>query len=160
MPDILVIQEKGQYVITVNDQVVGIVEKDTPEVVTIGIQGPAGPAGDGTVKYIAGENLSGHRLVYANNDKLYYADSSNLIHANRILGITTGAASINQAATIVTYGELTEPTWNWDIIKPIYAGISGNLTQTTSSTGFIQIVATAITATKIFINIKPAIIII
>jgi hypothetical protein len=163
MQEILVISEKESHILTVDDIVVAVIEDKNPQVVTVGIQGPsgpAGPAGSSMVLHTAGENLGGHKLVILNNsEKALYASGSNVVHANKIIGITTGAASVNTQAEIQTYGELSEPSWSWDASKPLFAGLNGALTQAPPSSGFVQQVASVISSTKIFINIQPAIVI-
>jgi len=163
MQDILVISEKENIILTVDDEIVAVVENENPLVVAVGIQGPsgpAGPAGSSIVSYTAGENLGGHKLVILNSmEKALYASGNNISHVNKIIGVTTGAAAVNTQAEIQTYGQLYEPSWNWDVSKPLFAGINGVLTQSLPASGFIQQVATVISPVKIFINIQPAIII-
>ncbi len=112
------------------------------------------------VQKTAGVALGGHRAVVLDaTAKVIYADQSNLDHANKVLGITTGAAALNALAIIKTYGELTEPTWNWTLNQPVFLGANGLLTQTVPTSGFILIVGFPIEATKLFIEIKQPIII-
>jgi hypothetical protein len=160
--DILVVSEKENLIITINNDIVITAEREVPAAITIGIPGPAGPAGSAgssMVNYTAGDNLGGHKAVILNSsEKVFYADSSNLIHLNKIIGITTRAAVVNTSVEIQTFGELVEPSWNWDTSKPLFIGTNGLLTQVVPQTGFIQQAATIISPTKIFINIQPAII--
>lgn len=163
MQEVFVIKDKENFLITINNEIVIAAVKEVPEVITIGIEGPAGPAGpagSSIVKYTAGENLGGHKLVVIDNsEKAYYADTMNTSHLNKVVGITINAAMRNTAADIQTYGILSEPSWNWDILKPVFAGFNGTLTQLVPSVGFIQQVATVISPTKIFINIRAPIVV-
>ena len=119
----------------------------------VGPQGPAGTNANTTITAVAGEDLSGHRAVVLVSNIAYYADSTDVSHALKVSGITTGAALTSATATIQVNGELTEPSWSWSD-GPIFIGINGQLTQTVPSSGFILEVAKAITSTKILINIK------
>ena len=56
-------------------------------------------------------------LVYASNDDIKFAF--------RTLGMTTHAADTGNEINIRSFGEFEEPTWNWDISKPIYLGKNG-----------------------------------
>jgi hypothetical protein len=142
--------------------VFGIVER---QVIFGGEQGPSGPVGPPgptggiALQYQAGEALGGHRMVVLDDTgKAVYADNTVLSHANKVLGMTTGAASMGGIATIQTGGEMTEPSWSWVLDTPIWLSSSGMLTQVAPVTGFSLIVAFPITATKIFINLREPII--
>jgi hypothetical protein len=101
------------------------------------------------------ETLSGHKVVFATAAGVAPASSADSTHINRAIGITTGASTINQTATVRREGELTESAWAW-ALGPIYLGIDGTLVQPAPSTGFVQEVAIALTPTKILINIRPS----
>lgn len=76
---------------------------------------------------VASESLGGHRAVTIDG---YYADATNIAHAYKVMGITTGAVTIGATATIKTFGEITESGWNWTIGEPVFLSTNGNLTQT------------------------------
>jgi hypothetical protein len=124
----------------------------------IGIQGPAGPPSQGAVELmtkVAGESLGGHRVAIIDSDnKVYYADRTNLDHMYKVVGITRGAANVGDNVEIQTYGLMTEQSWNWTAGKPIFLGTNGLLTQTSPMSGFCLIIAKALTSTDIFISIK------
>ena len=122
----------------------------------VGPQGPPGEAGDLIVTdHLAGEALGGHRGVIVGNDnRLYYADQSNLTHFNRVLGITTGAAVQNDPASVRVGGIMTEPSWTWDLDKFIYLGVNGLLTQTPPGTGFLLEMGWPINPTSMMVDIK------
>jgi hypothetical protein len=128
----------------------------------IGIQGPAGASGQGTTELltrVAGENLGGHRVVIVDSDnKVYYADRTNLAHMYKVVGITRGAANVGDSVEIQTYGLMTELSWNWIAGQPIFLGTNGLLTQVPPSYGFCLIIAKALTSTDIFISVKNPII--
>lgn len=98
--------------------------------------------------------LSALRLVAVDDsEQLIYATSDNPEHAFRILGMTTVAVGQGQTATVLIDGEFSDPTWNWSLGVPIFAGPDGMLTQTAPIDGFLLQVATPISPTKI--NFEP-----
>ncbi len=123
---------------------------------SVGPQGPPGAPGDLIVTdHLAGEALGGQRGVIVGNDnKVYYADQSNPIHFNRILGITTGAVAQDDPASVRVGGVMTEPSWNWSLDRFIYLGRHGLLTQVIPATGFLIAVGWPITPTKVMVEIK------
>jgi hypothetical protein len=107
---------------------------------------------------IAGVDLGGHRVVVLNDiGKAIYADKDTTEHINKVWGITTGAAAVDEVIKVQTHGRLDEPSWSWTLNNFIFLGNNGLLTQTTPTTGFRCPVAFPLTSTSIFINIKESI---
>lgn len=114
----------------------------------------------GIIKYPAGEDLGGHRVVYINEQKkVMHASNFELQQAFKILGITTGACRVNETAIIQTNGLMEEASWFWDVNRPIYFSSNGSLTQNIPANGFILQLAFPLESTKIFIEKKTPIII-
>lgn len=165
MSEILVIETIEAGAITATEtQVVGI-EQTEFHVIALGgqgppgIQGPVGPFGGSALSYPAGEAIGGHRMVALNDSQqAMYADNTNLLHANKVLGMTTGAAAMGDMVSILTSGEMVEPSWAWALNKPIYIGSNGLLTQTPPVTGFSQIVGFPIAANKVFVSLREPLI--
>lgn len=145
------------------DTVTRIVGPTVVEVSVPGIQGPPGPQGPQgpasaqTLNLPAAHALSGHRAVVATTMGAAYADPTNPAHQDAVVGITTGAALVGETATIQAVGEMTEPSWSWTPGLPIFVGAGGTLTHTPPSSGWVQSIATALTAQRIFVVGKPAI---
>jgi hypothetical protein len=53
---------------------------------------------------------------------------------------------------------MTEAGWAWTIGSPVYLSANGTLSHTAPSSGFALVIGFALTATKIFIDIKQPII--
>lgn len=126
-----------------------------------GLQGPKGDKGDAAAdpEYVASTALGGHRVVVLNaSEQLEYADNTNLTHADKVLGLTTGAVGSGSTVAIRYLGEMVEPSWSWTLNSPIFLGTNGLLTQTrpTAPGSFVLQVAFPISATKVFIDIKQA----
>ena len=111
------------------------------------------------IVYKAGEYLSGHRAIKIENNKAYYASNEIFSDKYKVIGISKGASIINEDCIITTYGEMSEPSWNWIEGLPIYLSSNGLLTQTVPVSNYILQIATVISSTKIFINIKIPLII-
>ncbi len=128
-----------------------------PLKVEVGVQGPPGPPGPeggSGLTHTAGVSLGGHRAVVLNAaEEAIYADNTTLTHADKVLGITTGAVTAGQAASIRTTGEITEPSWAWALDQAIFLGVDGMLTQTPPSSGFLLVMGFPISATKMFLAI-------
>jgi hypothetical protein len=109
-------------------------------------------------RLVASSPLGGHRVVILlSSDKIAYADATNISHANRVVGITTGAVSTNEEVYVQWGSEIEEPSWNWTPGDSIYVGANGVLTASTAGLSFVQRVGHAITPTKIFLKISEAI---
>jgi hypothetical protein len=119
--------------------------------------GPMGPSGVTNASYLSSSNLSGHRLVTIDNSgSIIYASNDNNLHANRVIGMTTGASSSGAMSTVQANGELLEPSWNWDTSLPVYLGLNGLLTQTPPvypSALFSLIVGFPVSTTTLYIQI-------
>ena len=122
--------ESPSVVSTENTSVVATEETST-SVVAAGQQGPEGPPGqsDTLASFIAGQNLSGHRMVVLENHQAVYASNDDLSHAQRVVGLTTGAALTGDMVTVMRSRELQEPSWSWVVGEAIYLGSGGALLQ-------------------------------
>jgi hypothetical protein len=130
----------------------------------IGPQGPIGPPGEtvessSIINCNTTEILSGQRFVVLDNNNAIYADSTITDHAHRVIGITMGAGNAG-TVRVQTRGIFEEVLWSWELEKPIFLSINGQLTQIAPTTGFILCVGFPITPTKIFIEIQQPLILI
>jgi hypothetical protein len=124
-----------------------------------GVPGADGLSGGANLTGTAGANISGHVVVrYDNNGLIQVADATILSHANKIVGITTGAVTTGNEATIQNGDLMVHVGWSWTPDEPVFLGASGALTQSTSGLLFTQVVGIANSATSITINIQPAIV--
>jgi len=95
-------------------------------------------------------NVSGHRLISNRGD--YFDKDSDTI--DRLLGLSVNAALIGESITVKYLGLITEPSWNWDISKAIYAGINGILTQDIPTGGISLQVAIPVDSTSLIYEKK------
>jgi hypothetical protein len=160
----VVVESPAIDVVTIDDEDHIVDQVRDIQIVTVGEQGPPGATGaDGSdgnsnITKTAGVSLGGHRAVVLNSSgEAIYADSSILTHRDKVLGVTTGAASATADATIRTYGELVEPSWTWTLDEPVFLGLTGLLTQTVPTSGFVQRIGFPLTATSLFIDVDDAV---
>ena len=127
-----------------------------------GLKGDKGDKGDpgiSNITYPAAQALGGHRVVILNDGlEADYADATDLTHINRILGLTLGAVIQGDAVTILTGGDVIEPSWSWTLGLPVYLGSNGLLTQTRPIIGFNLIVGFPLSATEMFFQKREPII--
>ena len=125
-----------------------------------GPTGPIGPAGGTTIiTRTTVAPIGGHRVVIQEADgTVSYADHTDPAHADMALGLTIEAAGAGDEIQILVGGETIEPSWAWDVTRPIYLGATGLLTQTPPTTGFLQQVAIPLAADRIYWQPQPAVI--
>ena len=111
-----------------------------------------------TKNMTAGESLSALRAVTVGSDgRVIYADVMDVATRN-VIGVTETAAAEDATVRIRHQHHLTDSSWSWTPGQPVYVGAGGVLTQTPPSATYIVHVGVAISATSIFIDIQPPII--
>jgi len=103
---------------------------------------------------IAAKAIGGNRAVLANGD---YADNTNLLTANLMVGITKNAAVLGESLEIISCGEL-DGFSGLMINFPLFLSINGTITQIAPTTGYIQKIGVALSNTKALIQLSTAII--
>ena len=153
--EILVVESPARAAVVVDNRVAGVMAAGTQG--PAGAQGPIGPAGGAALTVTAGAALSGHRVVYLDAaEKAQYASNQTASHALIALGLTLGAAALDDPVDVQRSGEVTEPSWSWTLEQPVYLGATGLLTQTapTSPALFQRIVGFPTAATKLFLALR------
>jgi len=155
----------GTHTVVVGSSRVAIIETRTTEqmvvgrqeitVVTAGVQGPEGysqPAGEASVEYISNEALNMYSPVIAANGRVSKADQSDVSHLGQVLGVAVTSAVLGGTVRILQLGRVVNPTWSW-VPGPIYLGV-GTLTQAPATSGILQVLAVAVSATEILVAVK------
>jgi hypothetical protein len=93
-------------------------------------------------------NIASFRVI---SNQLQYADC-NTMTKDVVMGISLNSANIGEQLIVQFNGVVTNPSWNWDITKPIYLSTMGNLTQTIIA-GKVQRIAVPLSSTSLYINI-------
>jgi hypothetical protein len=134
---------------------------DCPTKTVVLSEGARGPRGLSDLFFLtreAAEELGGHRAVISNVDgTISYADSSNLDHLGKVLGIIVRSVLAGERVEVIRGGLLEFEGWSWNINLPVYLAENGLLTQNPSSEGFSQIVGFAESPTGLFVNLREPI---
>lgn len=122
--------------------------------VVVRFPGPPGLDAGTRLTRIAAVTLSGQRLVTSRDDgTVEYADYATVGHLHRQFWLTLNAAVAGDPVDLLAFGDVDEPTWSWAPGELVYLGSNGVLTQTPPTDPpalFIAVVATALTATSLF----------
>lgn len=128
-------------------------------VVTAGVQGPAGrpgETGDSVLRKPAARDMSGHRaVIFDGAGAADYASAGSPAHVGRVVGISLGAALQGAPIDVRTSGEITEPSWSWDVSKPVCLGLDGHLTQAPDATAdavFTQVIGMPTSTTSLLVS--------
>lgn len=123
-----------------------------------GIQGVPGPAGGATTVTVGATALSGHSVVAADAaGMLIKADCTNPAHQGAVLGLLANAYSPGDQAVVQNAFTLEHSGWTW-APGPVFVGAAGQLTQSLPGGAvFSQVVAHALSATLVLVDIQPPI---
>lgn len=102
--------------------------------------------------------LSAHRVMRVIGDTdCAYADPANLADAEFVEGVSANAVSAaGQTVTIVTGGEMVEPSWTWTP-GPVFCGTGGALTQSIPAATWVRQIGVATAADRIIVRLHPPI---
>jgi hypothetical protein len=124
----------------------------------LALLGPRGLSDLFFLRRVANANLGGHRAVISNVDgTIDYADSSNVGHLGKVLGIIVQAVLEGEEVDVIRGGLLEFEGWDWDVDMPVYLAENGLLTQNPATSGFSQIVGFAQSPTGLFVNLREPI---
>lgn len=121
--------------------------------------GPGPGADSSVVVGTAVSALSAQRVVKMNGSSVSYLTHTDAINAHAAVGITMESAGAGLPINVKLFGELTEPTWNFQVGKPLFCGVDGQLTQQSPTSGFSLIVGVATGSTKMTVSVKQPILI-
>ena len=129
-----------------------------PEVrlISSGDQGPPGPPGGVVIQRSAGHLISALRVVYEASGLVYVLDYRDAAHIDLLVGITMTAADEGAPIAIQRAGEISDSGWAWTPGR-VYLGAAGQLTQTPPETGYSVLIGSAVSATRILLNLQDPI---
>lgn len=119
------------------------------------------PDTDGTIIVgTASSALSAHRVVKLSGTAVSYLDNNDIANAYAGVGITLEGVAAGQLIKIKMLGDLTEPSWNFQLGKPVFCGANGMLVQQSPTQGFSLVVGVAAGSTKLIVDVKQPIVLI
>lgn len=104
------------------------------------------------------EPVSVYTVVSASADGLIQADPFDFL-TWKVQGIAL-ESGIGGSNILVKYsGKIINPLWNWDLHRPIFVGVNGQLTQyAPSGASYLSEVGFPLTPQSIFVNIKDVVV--
>jgi len=112
------------------------------------------------VERVAGETISAHRIVKRGLDgKLYYASCTNLDDIDRIVGLSLNAAEAGGVVRVLVLGTCKDPSFNFDVTKPLFLGVNGRLVQYVPDVAlFVQRLGRVVGPQEILIDLDESIV--
>ncbi len=80
-----------------------------------------------------------------------------LADAGAFVGVAQQAGNPGGSIAVVSYGPITDTSFNWALNQPIFLGATGALTQTPPSSGVSLIVGFPLSASEMFVRPQPPI---
>lgn len=112
----------------------------------------------GVLLLLAAEPIGGHKAVrIVAGGRARLASSSDVTQAGSVLGVSLTAADEGGSLNVRIIGEIEEPSWSW-APGPVFLGLAGSLVQTPPSSGFIQQIGTAKSATILVVSLSTPIV--
>ena len=107
----------------------------------------------------AGEVILANTVLTTNESgHVVTASSSNLLHVNKILGVSRNAGQVGHVIRTRVSGILTNTSWNFPPNSPLYLGINGEVTSDPNSGLFMNQIGHSLTETTIYINVGRSIV--
>ena len=111
----------------------------------------------GNSRYTAGEDIESFRACIVKEGALHYADSSNTSHSRftKYLSLTSGIQG--EDIEVIEEGRYENSTLSLTVDSSYFLSTQGNASTTVPNTGFVQKLFVAETATSLFFDPMPAI---
>lgn len=111
------------------------------------------PTGVPVIDFVAAETIPAFEVVTADGHR---ADSSNLLHRLKVIGISTTALNSGFAGEAISCGEIINPSWAWVIGDRVY--VNGTSLSTVPPTSvWSQEIGIAVRADTLMVNLKQSI---
>lgn len=135
-------------------QSTGVVE------VVSGAQGPPGERGEpgatDAIVLAAAQALVARRAIKAvAGAGADYASCATPGDAYLLAGVSDTSAPSGGLISVQLVGEMHDPAWSWTVGRPIYCGVSGQLTQAEPTSGWVRQIAVAVATDRILIHAQP-----
>lgn len=143
-------------------EVLVVLEHEQVTATTVGEQGPPGrpgipgPAGGSALQREAGEVISALRVLYELDGAVHALDYRDADHIDLLLGVSLTSAMPGEQLNIQRSGVMDDAGWSW-VPGRIWLGADGALTQTPPTGGFDVLIGSAMSATRITLNLSEPI---
>lgn len=155
-----VVQAKILPCVSTENRYIHIYSESKPEsniVVNFSVSGKLFIEENEEDKYMCGETIGGHKVVFLYNGMLYIADKENQNIFGKVIGLSTKAGMPNEFISIRKENILYLDGWNLIPNSHYYLNYNGGITNAKPSTGIIQYVGFAKTENELEINIQKPI---
>ncbi|TYK74370.1 hypothetical protein FSY45_19620 [Comamonas sp. Z1] len=123
-----------------------------------GPPGVPGPAGGQVLQRMAGMDTSALLVVYEDLfGAVWPADPDVESDVLALLGVTVSAAVAGQPVNVQRMGSIDDAAWQLQPGKRVFLGRQGQLTQEPPLGGYDVLIGTAITSTRLLLNIQDPI---
>ena len=123
-----------------------------------GPPGVPGPAGGQVLQRMAGMDTSALLVVYEDLfGAVWPADPDVESDVLALLGVTVSAAVAGQPVNVQRMGHIDDEAWQLQPGKRVFLGRQGRLTQDPPQGGYDVLIGTAITSTRLLLNIQDPI---
>lgn len=82
------------------------------------------------------------------------ASSQDVNHGDRVLGVKV---TVDLTPVVLTFGPVSNPSWNWQTNKVVFLGVNGVVTQDPFTGQVVQALGYAISPTEIFVRVSHGI---
>lgn len=107
---------------------------------------------------IAAENIDGYKVVITSPEGARNFDANNLLHLNRVIGITRQAYVAGDTVRVYYSGVVSNVNWNFNVsIGVVFGDGSANLIQDVTGLAIDQRIGVAIEPTKLLLNLDQPI---
>lgn len=142
----IVAENEPEQINSVDIRTVVLLQNETVvvSVAEAGPQGAPGSSGTSDITETAGQSLSAGRLVTATPAGAFYYDPTDLTQYGKLIGLTKAAATISDAVTIATIGEVLLVGIGFTPGNRFWAGPNGTLLTSPPTSGLVVPVGYAV----------------
>lgn len=159
MTNVIVVTQPERKVLVVTPQEIApvVLQPASPTALIVAQRGPKGDSGDADPSYVASVALGGHRVLrLTGTESVDYAQPS-VDGTKGIVGVSLHAATTGAPITVRREGHITDPSFMFTPGQSLFLTSNGFMTQILPSSGVIQRIGYAITATTMSLSIDPPI---
>lgn len=106
------------------------------------------------IDFVASENIAQYDIVTSEG---YRADSNDYNTRNKVIGFATTNILSGFPGKVLTLGELENVAWTWSAGDRLFVGVLGATVNAAPASTYVQIVGTALSATKIDVYVHQAV---